>query len=96
MGPNTLLHSAADSRWCTPEQCNFTADNDELRTDQDGLPVGFGRHGPGVVAGRGVRQGGAIGVPRVLGGGGGGVVVARGGGWGGIAVRVACNYIILL
>ena len=76
------------------------ADSDELRTDQDGLAAGFGRHGPGVVAGRGVRQGGAIGVPGVLGGGGGGggggVVVARGGGWGGIAVRVACNYTNLL
>ena len=61
-------------------------------TDQDGLAAGFGRHGPCVVARRGVRQGGAIGVPGVLGGGGGGVVVGRGGGWGGIAVGVACNY----
>ena len=72
------------------------AGSDELRTDQDGLAAGFGRHGPCVVAGRGFRQGGAIRVPGVLGGGGGGVVVARGGGWGGIAVRVACNYTNLL
>ena len=67
------------------------ADSDELPTDQDGLAAWFGRHGPGVVAGRGVRQGGAIGVPGVLGGGGGGVVV----GWGGsrrrVAIRVACS-----
>ena len=68
------------------------ADSDEFPTDQDGLATGFGRHGPCVVVGRGVRQGGAIGVPGVLGGGGGGVVVGWGGGWGGIAVGVACNY----
>ena len=72
------------------------ADSDELPTDQDGLPVGFGRHGPGVVAGRWVRQGGAIGVPGVLGGGGGGVVVARGGCWRRVAVGVACNCTNLL
>ena len=62
------------------------ADSDELRTDQDGLAAGFGRHGPGVVAGRRLCQRGAIGVPGVLGGGGGGVVVGGGGGWGGIPV----------
>ena len=68
------------------------ADSDEFPTDQDGLAAGFGRHGPCVVVGRGVRQGGAIGVPGVLGGGGGGVVVARGGSRRRVAVGVACNY----
>ena len=73
-------------------ECNvYDIDSDELPTDQDGLAAGFGRHGPGVVAGRGVRQGGAIGVPGVLGGGGGGVVVARGGGWRRVAIGVACS-----